>query len=89
MKINLNQVVKIKLNSKGKEIFFHKDDWLREGVIRVKGHCPDYLKPVYPQEDDFGYSEFQLWELMKIYGSYLRMTDSPFEDTTIIYDEED
>jgi hypothetical protein len=89
MKINLNQKVKVKLNPTGKDIYFHKNDWLMELFLKTDGFCPDYLCREYPKEDSSGYSSFQLWELMNIYGKHISMTNSPFEDMNILYDEED
>lgn len=89
MKINFNQKVRVKLNQNGREIYFHRNDWLIESVLKTDGYCPSYLRREYPKEDSDGYSSFQLWELMNIYGKHLSMTESPFEDMNILYDEED
>lgn len=80
MKININDYVKVKLNQQGKEIYFHLYDEQRKDMVARKGYYPQYLQPQYPSVDSEGYSSFQLWQFMQIYGSYLHIgNDLPFE----------
>ena len=48
--------------------------------------CPhwDSDQYIYPEVDEEGFTKFQLWELMSIYGPHLRMgCNVPFEDCAI------
>lgn len=81
MNFNINYSVKVKLTNFGKKIWFHKDDDFRE-KLEAMG-----LFPELPKVDDNGYSEIPLWELMKVFGSYMTTNQSqelPFETEIII-----
>lgn len=84
--VNINDFVKVKLNQKGKEIYFHLYDDARRNMVENKGYYPEYLQPRYPKVDTDGYSKFQLWEFMQIYGECMVMgTDLPFE-TNLVFE---
>ena len=71
MNINLNDVVRIKLTARGKQL--HKDNWNAYGLS--KEH-----KYEAPKEDAEGWSEWQLWHLMNEFGEYLyNGCEMPFE----------
>jgi len=55
---NTNNYIKIKLTSVGEEIYreYYQD-------------LPDWIGPPPLTKDDEGYSEFQLWEVMRIFGA--------------------
>ena len=61
---NINQYIKVKLTDKGKEVIQNDYDRL----------CAAYpnadFKPVY-LEDDEGYTKFQLWDFMRLFGEYM------------------
>lgn len=84
VKFNINDHVKVKLTEKGRDIYYHRyDDWF--------GQFPnsDYV-PIasYPEVDEDGYTEIQLWHLMEIFGPYLyNGCNVPFEDNNIYFDE--
>ncbi len=84
MRININDFVKVKLNAKGKDIYYHRDDDARKRYVENYGSYPDWLQPKFPKEDENGYTKFQLWELMQIYGQYLEMTTEPVIGCEII-----
>lgn len=67
-KVNLNVIVKVKLTDLGKNIYYHRFDNLNEWITNRGG---DPLERTYPEVDDEGYSEFQLWHFMKLYGPYM------------------
>jgi hypothetical protein len=76
---NINNKVKVKLTDKGKEIFYHQFDWINKQAGK------ELIKPHYPSVDDDGYTEFQMWGLMKLYGLHIQMGfDQPFETNIII-----
>ena len=62
MKINLNNYIRVKLTAEGKEIFRRQFDEVN----------PKYWpSTTEPEIDEDGYTSMQLWEFMKLYGSYL------------------
>lgn len=69
-KLNLNNIIRVKLTDLGKDIYYHQFDDLNEWITN-RGRKP--LERIYPKVDDEGYSEFQLWHFMKLYGPYMEM----------------
>ena len=65
--INLNEVVKVKLTDYGKEIYFHRFDKVNELAGR------EVCKSSFPKVDADGYSRFQLWDFIHLYGNYIGM----------------
>ena len=66
-KINLNDKIKVKLTALGVQIHFNhynkvNTDYKRQ-IIKLQ-NC----RPVIDEE---GYTEYQLWEFMNIFGNYL------------------
>lgn len=79
--LNMNYSVKVKLNDKGKDIYYHRYD---------KYNRPELFTPRFPKVDKDGFSEFQLWHLMEIYGEYMKMgCETPFEDLCLYIEEDD
>ena len=64
-KININNIIKIQLTDRGKDIYYHQYDKLN------KFYGTEYIKPEYPKVDEDGFTEFQLWDFMSIYGPYM------------------
>lgn len=76
MKLNLNSIVKVKLTDEGNKI-------LQEKIDLVHKHLPGVAFTLYKPDYD-GCIEFQLWEFMNLFGSYMSMTDDLIvEDNTI------
>ena len=66
-RINLNERIKVKLTDYGKEIYYHRfDDVFRQTELSV-------FKPEFPKTDEEGYTTFQLWDFIHIYGNYIDM----------------
>jgi hypothetical protein len=81
---NINCNVKVRLTKFGKEL--HKKDW--EDFWNSIGRL-DEFPYTPPKEDENGYCEFQMWDLMKKFGSYCGLgREMPF-DTVIFIDEKD
>ena len=81
IKINLNEVIKVKLTDLGKEIYYHQYDELnaRLGIV--------ICKPTFPKVDSEGYTHFQLWNFMEIYGKHIGMgLSNVIEPLEIIYE---
>lgn len=64
-RINLNERIKVRLTDLGKDIYYHQFDDLNE----MAGRC--VLKPEYPKTDEDGYTEFQLWAFIELYGEHI------------------
>lgn len=83
---NINDYVKVKLTEKGKYIYYHQFDDINQNIRKVGGKPLSVIELKYDNE---GYTEFQLWRLMEIFGEHLyNGCDLPFE-TTIKFKVED
>lgn len=69
-KLNLNDRVKVKLTPYGAEIYFHQFDELNK-VLSAKGAKP--VNPHMPKIDEDGYTSFQLWDFIHLYGEYINI----------------
>lgn len=69
-KINLNDRIKVKLTPLGAEIYYHQYDEVNK---RIKENGGTELEPIMPQIDKDGYTEFQLWHFMELYGKHIGM----------------
>lgn len=79
-KLNWNDCVKVKLTEYGQDIYYHQyDDVIAKGAKINRHYC---------KTDDKGFSQFQLWNFMKIFGSYIGMTcQNVVEDISFYIDE--
>ena len=68
-KLNWNDVVKVKLTDWGKEIYYHQFD----DLIALNPKARNWLKLSFPKVDVNGFTEFQLWAFMGLYGRYIGM----------------
>jgi len=83
IRINLNEPIKVKLTDWGKEVYYHQYD--RTNQIAGREIC----KPKFPREDENGYTEFQLWCFMELYGEHIGMTlPNVIEPLEIVYESE-
>ncbi len=75
MNINLNEYVKVKLT--------------KYGELMYDNYMSSKKYPISLRFDEQGYSKFQLWDLMNIFGSvmYLGNPNVPFEGNEIVYDK--
>ena len=81
IRINLNEPIKAKLTDWGKEVYYHQYD--RTNQIAGREIC----KPKFPKEDENGYTEFQLWCFIELYGMYMGMTlPNVIEPLEIVYE---
>lgn len=74
IKFNINDTVKVKLTDMGKDIYYHQYDQFN-------------LTPEYPEVDEIGYTKFQLWELMRLYGQCISMTGTVKNNTLPFHTE--
>ena len=64
--INFNDTIKVKLTDRGKDIYYHQfDDLIERGTK---------LTPKMPKVNADGYTEFQLWDFIQLYGQHIGMT---------------
>ena len=76
-KFNINDTVKVKLTEYGKYV-------LRKEWEHILSGNPNF-EYMPPQEDDEGYSTWQMWSLMETFGKYITMTGNlPFETNILI-----
>ena len=68
-KINLNDRIKVKLTPLGAEIYYHQYDDIHKDYPKMKKHLQSSL----PKVDENGYTEFQLWHFMELYGEHIGM----------------
>lgn len=85
-KLNLNCVIKVKLTDYGKDIFYHQYDELNKYVIK---NSRNFIKPRFPDVDSEGYTKFQLWDFMHIYGKYMMLAEPNVIEPLNIYIEDD
>ena len=82
IKFNLNQNVRVQLTEEGREIH-------RKGYEDLVKQFPNIsYEYEVPKEDKDGWSKWQMWNLIQIFGSHIAMgIASPF-NTTIILETE-
>ncbi len=66
IRFNLNDFIKVKLSKSGEEIYSHRYDEINEFM----GEC---IVPKPPKKDENGYTRFQLWDFMNLYGEHSHM----------------
>ena len=66
-KINLNETIKVKLTPYGAEIYYKQYDELNKNAGKT------LLEPRMPQIDKEGYTKFQLWHFIELYGEHIGM----------------
>lgn len=69
-KINLNDIIKVKLAPLGAEIYYHQYDEVNK---KIKKNGGTELEPLMPQIDKDGFTEIQLWHFMELYGEHIGM----------------
>ena len=81
IRINLNEPIKVKLTDLGKKIYYHQYDEINQIAGR------EICKPRLPKEDENGYTEFQLWCFIELYGEHMGMTlPNVIEPLEIVYE---
>lgn len=86
-KLNLNCTVKVRLTDYGKEIFYHKNDELNQKIINCGGKP---LDSYFPKVDEYGFSEFQIWQFMYIFGKHFQLGfKDVLQDLSFYIDEQD
>lgn len=79
-KINLNETIKVKLTPYGAEIYYKQFDELNKNYGR------EICNPQMPRIDKDGYTEFQLWHFIELYGKHIGMCKpNVIEPLDIVY----
>lgn len=87
MKLNINDIVKVKLTPQGVDIFYHQFDELNK-YIKSRGGKP--LEPLMPRIDKDGFTEFQLWYFIELYGNHIGMAKkNVISDICLYIDDND
>jgi len=73
---NINDYVKVKLTDYGREKY--REFWNKFG-----------LKALKLKEDENGYTSFQMWDLMQVFGSHMRLGGRNCFDLDIVIEEKD
>lgn len=82
--INLNDRIKVKLTPLGADIYYHQFDDLLKKHPQIKS-----IKPHMPAIDKDGFTDFQLWTFIELYGEHIHICAEPvIEENKIFIDEE-
>jgi len=76
---NINEYVWVQLTAKGQQIY-------KEHYARL--NLPAEYQPGPKEKDAQGYSQFQMWDFMQIFGEHICMGSEPAFSTTILLDED-
>jgi hypothetical protein len=77
MKYNINETIRVKLTPYGRAVHMerHFNFW--------RQHRPNNI-PIYtPKEEQDGWTRWQLWELMEVFGEYVGLCKQPVFETEI------
>jgi len=66
----MNSSIKVKLTPYGAEIYYHQFDECNKTIV---SKCGTPLERRMPVIDKDGYTTFQLWCFMQLYGEYLEL----------------
>ena len=80
--LNINEFIKVKLTQKGKLVY------LEHQIETQKKFDRDRIKidvPLNVEVDDEGFSSFQLWSFMEIFGSHMYCGAEPVIEGPILY----
>ncbi len=81
-KLNWNSIVKVKLSEVGKEIYRAQYDEFNKQQA-AKGHM--IFERPEPKVDKDGYTAFQLWNFMELYGPHIGMGRKAIADSPNFY----
>lgn len=79
---NINEFVRVKLTQKGKLIYSEHQIEIQKDFNKNKIKIDVQL---YPEIDEEGFSKFQLWHFMEIFGSYMYCGAEPVIEGPILY----
>lgn len=77
--INLNDKIKVKLTPLGADIYYHQFNELNKQCGKI------IIEPHMPMIDKDGFTEFQLWSFIQLYGNCIGMAAPNVIDPIKIY----
>lgn len=80
--INLNDKIKVKLTPLGTDIYYHQFDEMNKQYVKI------IIEPHMPRIDKDGFTEFQLWKFIQLYGNHIGMAFPNVIEPINIYFEE-
>lgn len=83
--LNVNAVVEVRLTASGREIINRRHEEFLNSITEKARERWKNFTPAEANED--GYSTFQLWNLMNIFGPYIDMAVEPPFETIILIEE--
>ena len=87
-KVNLNDKIRVKLTPKGAEIFYHRYDDLHKRLMRNE-NVTSPLNPKMPQIGKDGFTSFQLWDLINLYGQHINIaSENVFSAISLYFDDD-
>ena len=69
MKINLNDMIKVKLTEFGKQVHTQRYASINLQIGRILFSMEEAM----PKIDSEGYTQYQLWDFMNIFGPYMQL----------------
>ena len=86
---NINDFIKVKLTEHGKNVYEHSnDETIRKAM--VDGKIIRYLLPPELKYDENGYTRFQFWQFMNIFGKEIwNGSEAILESNLILMDPND
>ncbi len=91
-KINVNSLIKVKLTPLGVDIYYHQNDETLKSTT-ISETVKKYFKPRMPEIDSNGFTMFELWRFMNLYGKYFDIDmgrrDQVIQSMSIFINEED
>jgi len=82
MKVNINDMVKVRLTDEGRRLHRANHDEFVNG-IKTRSGKPITLEYDAPKEDTDGWSRWQLWSLMQEFGHHMSLGRNPPFETEI------
>ena len=79
---NINEFIKVKLTQKGKLIYLEHQIEIQKRFNRDRIRID---VPLNVEVDDEGFSSFQLWKFMEIFGSHMYCGCEPIIEGCILY----
>lgn len=85
IKFNINDKVKVKITDMGYNIWL---DWENQ-FIKFSSTIPvTTIEELKAKADKDGYTKFQMWDMMSIFGSHMNMGfENPIESNIILLSE--
>ena len=81
LEFNINEIIKVKLYDKGYQVLVDNHNSYLGIIKSFDRRDIDYYKS---QADENGYTEFQMWGFMNIFGKYIQLGKTGYFNYNII-----